>query len=526
MEKQSLQLSKSEIVGNSADNSHSLLSREWQAVALGFADGIGKTGARTADDLKKAGQEFSQNPLSASAHYLENHWTDFAAGAAITLLKPTKWANAAILAYSLRGGASATYDAVVGAMDPKADVNQLRGNYSDELSKQGTAFISSMPLALLGGNLGKAGANAVFGKGMGALDMLSGKVSLADVKQNLWDLHDAVKPPAVKLVITDMDNTLASHATYFTRGIEPAITDLSKKTAIPEPELYKSIGDEMEKARSHDYPWSVEIALKNRLKVGEPGGMSVADFEKNIVKPFWETIDRSLTENHVAYPEVKPTLEELQRRHIPVAVLSDAPAFIGLHRLANLGLRDGLVDRFYGLHNWAEPPGLSEELLQVGRDRVESMLKTPNTLKEFRALPAQWEKPETGGFEALMRHYNVRPSETLMIGDSRVKDVGVAHKAGARAVWASYGQATPGEEAILTRLRPIPENNGGVASIGNPAPKKYAPYLEAANSYDRLLAHLNPEANYSNLAAQAGRSLMVLPDLRAAVGAYAISQPR
>jgi hypothetical protein len=157
---------------------------------------------------------------------------------------------------------------------------------------------------------------------------------------------------------------------------------------------------------------------------------------------------------------------------------------------------------------------------------VESLLKTENSLKEFRALPHQWEKPETAGFEALMRQYNVRPSETLMIGDSRVKDVGVAHKAGSRGVWASYGQPSAAEEAVLTRLRPLPENNGGVASKGVAPPKKYAPYLEAADSYDRLLAHLNPEANYAELASQAYRSLMLKPDMKAALGAYSISQPR
>lgn len=526
MEKQGIELSKSDIVNKEGAQASSLFSREWQTVAVGLADGIGKTGSRTVEDLKQAGKDFSENPLHATAKYLENHWTDAAAGAAITFLRPTKWANAALLAYSLRGGAAATYDTLVGAMDPKADLNKLRSNYSDEISQQGTAFISSMPMALLGGNVGKAGAGAVFGKGMGALDLLDGKVSLTQVKQNLWELHDAIKPPPVKLVVTDMDNTLASHAHYFSEGIKTAITDISAKTSIPESELYTSIGNQMEKYRSHDYPWSLEIALKDRLKIGEPGGMSPADFEKNIAKPFWDTIDQSLKDNHHPYPGVRETLDELQRRKIPVAVLSDAPAFIGLRRLSNLGLKDGAVERFYGLHNWEEPPGLSKELLQPGRDRVEALLKTENSLKEFRALPSQWEKPETGGFQALMRHYDVRPSETLMIGDSRVKDVGLAYKSGARAIWASYGQIPAAEEAVLTRLRPIPENNGGVDSKGAAPPKTYAPYLEAAGSYDRLLAHLNPEANYSELGVQAYRSLMVRPDLKAALGAYAWSQPK
>jgi hypothetical protein len=73
MEKQELQLSKNELAKNDAENASSVFSREWQTVGLGLADGIGKTGSRTAEDLKQAGKDFSANPISATAQYLENH---------------------------------------------------------------------------------------------------------------------------------------------------------------------------------------------------------------------------------------------------------------------------------------------------------------------------------------------------------------------------------------------------------------------------------------------------------------------
>lgn len=522
---QELQLTKSEMVRNENFQDSAVLSREWQTLALGFADGLGKTASTTAADIKQGALDFCRNPVSASGDFLKNHWIDAAAGAAITFLRPTKLANAALVALSLRGAGQSTYETFVAALDPHADLNKLRSGYADEISHQGTAFLYSMPMALLGGNIGRAGANALFGKNLGALDLVSGKVPLSDVKNNLWAIHDTIKPPPVKLVVTDMDNTLAAHGRYFSEGIKKAISDLSVKTKIPEGELYKSIGNQMENFRSHDYPWSVEIALKDRLNVGKEGGMSTAQFHEQIVKPFWETIDKALTEHHRTYPGVVETLTELKRRDIPVAVLSDAPAYIGLKRLSNLGLQQGLVDRFYGLHNWAEPVGLTQEMLSIGKQRVNSMLMTEHGLSEFKALPAAWEKPETSGFEALLRAYKVRPAETLMIGDSRVKDVGVAHKAGARAIWAKYGQPVEADEAVLTRLRPLPENNGGVAAKGQAAPKKYAPYLEAADSYESVLSHLNPKANYSELAAQSARSLWVRPEFKAALGAYNFVQP-
>lgn len=524
MENQNLRLTKSEAL--STEVSSSVFSREWQTLAGGISKGASLTGSTTVENLKQAGSDFMSNPLSATANYVCNHFQDVVAGAAITFMRPGRLANAALAAYSLRGTAYATYDAFTGALDPKADISKLTDHYAKELSEQGTAFISSMPAALAGGNLGRAGANAVFGKNLGGLDYLAGKIPKEDVSANLWKIRDTLNPPKVKLLITDMDNTLASHGKYFSTGVEKAITELSAKTKIPESELNTLIGNEMEKARSHDYPWSVEIALQDRFQVGKPGGMSVADFHDNIVKPFWKTLDESMSENFKAFPGVESTLQELKAKNIHVAVLSDAPAYIGLKRLETTGISPGLVDRFYGLHNWHDPVNVSTELAAHGYGRVESMLKTPHQLSEFRPLPHHWEKPDTNGFEALMRAYNVRPAETLMIGDSRVKDVGVAHRAGSRAIWAKYGTPLASEEAILARLRPAPENSGGVAPGTTGKPKQYAPYLEAAESFTSVLNHLEPKVNIPEIARQTGKSLLVRPEFSAALGAYALLQPQ
>lgn len=44
-----------------------------------------------------------------------------------------------------------------------------------------------------------------------------------------------------------------------------------------------------------------------------------------------------------------------------------------------------------------------------------------------------------------------------MIGDSRVKDVGVAHAAGSRGIRAEYGAPSAADEVLLTKLKPLPE---------------------------------------------------------------------
>lgn len=515
-----LELTKARETGLLDNQNSSLLSRQWEVIAGGLFDGVGKAGNQTASDIGKGAEKLVSAPLSTTYQFVKDHWHEAAVGAAITFLNPTKLANAALLAYSMRGLGYATYDGIVEAADPKVDISSARARYANAIGHESSAFISTLPMALAGGVIGRGAANNVFGKDLGALDLVTGKVKISQVKDNLWAMKDALAPPPVKLVITDMDNTLAPFGHYFAQGVKKGISELSQKTNIPEQKLYESIGRQMEIHRSHDYPWSLEIALKDQLKVGKPDGMSVADFRSKIVEPFWSTIDKTLSERHSVFPTVNETLQVLKDRNIPVAVLSDAPAFVGLRRLTNLGLDKQHIERLYALNNWKIPEGLSAEMLAAGHERINGMLGISNGLKEIRLLPAAAEKPHVDGFNALLKEYKVRPSETLMIGDSRVKDVGVAYNAGSRAIWAEYGNNSAVDEAILARLRPLPENGG---APGAPVKKTYAPYLEAAKSYDSVLSHLNPKANYREIAAKSLSALKVAPELSVAVNSYGLT---
>ena len=493
------------------DQTPSLLQREWQVLSGGLKDGLAGAGASTLESAGDFSKNFVKAPLETTGKYLKDHYHEAIAGAAITFLNPKKLANALLFAYSMRGLGVATYDGIVEAANPNTNIENAREKYSKAISHEGTAFVSSLPMALAGGAVGRSAANGVFGKDLGALDLATGKVSLTQVKDNLYAIKDTIAPPAVKLVITDMDNTLAPFGHYFAQGVKKGISDLSVKTKIPEQTLYESLGGTMDNYRSHDYPWTLEIVLGDKLNVGKPGGMSVTEFRTKIVEPFWKTIDDSLIASHKPYAGVLETLQELKARKIPVAVLSDAPAFVGLRRLTNLGLdKEALVERMYALNNWTQPKDMTVPMLAAGHERIQSMLSIPHQLKEVRLVPGAWEKPHTEGFKALMDEYKVRPSQVLMIGDSRVKDVGVAHNVGARAIWAEYGTPAAIDEAILTRLRPLPELG---AAPKAPVKKTYAPYVEAAKAYESVLSHLEPKADYSSIAASMLKSIPRKPEL-------------
>lgn len=542
-------------VQQNTDLIHSLMhgaGREVNAVGGGLIDGLVKTGSTTLSDISDGAKAFAHNPLSATGDYLSHHWQEGVAGAAISMIAPRAWVNKLLIAYSMRGLAASTGRTMLMAADSSNNVSDVRNFYSDSVAHEGTAFLSSLPMTMAGGLAGKAGANALFGKDMGLTDAflksktpdgeLTGPaVNAESVKSNLTDIRYKVLPPEVKRVYTDMDNTILDFSTFESKGVEKGIAQVAKNLAdaghpISEETLYKSIGGEMDKARSHDFPWSVELALSKHLRVGEPGGMSVEKFNDLAVKPFWSAIDGSRRDNISLLPGAEDAILKLRQQGKEIVIVSDAVADAALLRAKAAKFSDGSplidhIDRMYALNNVKEPTGLSDELLAHGRARVAAALA--DAPAKFTAVPKHWEKPNPSSFELdLAQHPGsdgkpLDPRETIMIGDSRTKDVKVAGNAGIiatwrrgepnNALWAQYGDPVVGgsPEQILTRLRPLPEQEG--APTGS-APKVYPSQLEAATSYTDILKYLKPKADYGYLAESLGKSLMVTPPWQASLG--------
>lgn len=516
--------------------------REAEVIGGGFADGISRAGTQTWNDIKVSAENFQKDALGTTGGYLQDHWHEAAIGAAITFANPRKWVTSLLVAYSMRGLVINTASAAWAAKDSDANVADLRARYGEAISHEGTAFLSSFPMTMAGGMAGRAGATAVFGKNLGALDLLTGRVTPSQVSKNLLALQDRVRPPETKLLVSDMDNTLGSFSKYFASGVEKAIPEMAANPkliqanrALPvgdripevngklsEEWLYKALGEVMDKQRSHDYPWSVEMAVGQKLQVGQPGRMSHAEFDATATKPFWSTIDKSLLDNLHLFPQVLETLTALKGKGIPTVVLSDAPGYVAIQRLTHMGLDRGYVERLYALHNWETPSTLPREAIAPGLSRINDMLSTVNGLHEFKVIPKSFEKPHTQGFEALLQQYNVRPTQTLMVGDSRIKDVGVAVNAGARGLWARYGQADAHSEAVLTRLRPLPENP---VPTTPGVPKVYPKMAGAIDSYGQVLNYLKPRADWGEIVSSAVRhGLTTRPAPTAALG-FTINQP-
>lgn len=290
-----------------------------------------------------------------------------------------------------------------------------------------------------------------------------------------------------KLVITDVDGTLASFWDYFVPAMRDFLRDISVKLETPISELAEDIGRVIDRRGTHEYPWLLEetgFAWSHFSKRPD-------EFVQEFVKPFWEALDANRTKYLRPYPQVIETLEELKRRGIKVVALSDAPDYMA--RIRNKQVFDGLLDAVYALET--VEPGDDEVwqpiTLEHGRGRLAALKDATATLKtRLQVLPKSYEKPCPDGLDLVLKDFEVFPYETIFIGDSLAKDGLVAACRGIRFVWAHYGHQLPAEydEMVNHSLRPE-----GTVELKTDAHQEGAPtpLVEAiAARYDELLNHI------------------------------------
>ncbi|MBS2001795.1 MAG: HAD family hydrolase [Cyanobacteria bacterium SZAS LIN-5] len=285
-----------------------------------------------------------------------------------------------------------------------------------------------------------------------------------------------------KLVITDVDGTLASFWDYFVPAIREFLREISVKLDTPVSELAEDIGRVIDRRGTHEYPWLLEetsFAWKHFSKNPDK-------FREIFVRPFWHALDVNRTKYLRPFPEVLQTLAALKKEGIKVVALSDAPDYMA--RIRNQQIFDGLLDAVYALET--VEPGVDEIWqpisLEHGRARVKEMrAATSNLQTKFHVLPVSYEKPNPAGVDRVLADFDVYPQEAIFVGDSLTKDGLAAARRGIKFVWAHYGNHLPAEYEELVNYSLKPE---GEDSIKRPVPMSLVTAVAAR--YDELLNHI------------------------------------
>ncbi len=267
--------------------------------------------------------------------------------------------------------------------------------------------------------------------------------------QNNW----IQKNPKVKLVITDVDGTLASFWDYFVPSIRDFMRDVSSRSQTSVMELAHDIGTVIERRGTHEYPWlleETEFAWKHYSKRPD-------EFIENFVKPFWQIVDANRAKYLHPYPRVLETLSQLKEAGVKIVALSDAPEYMA--RVRNKQIFDGLLDAVYSLetHEPSADDVYKPISFEHGRERVQALREATAELKTaLHILPLSFEKPNPQGLDKVLKDFDVFPQETVFVGDSLAKDGMVAASRGIPFVWAHYGHSLPAEydEIVNFSLKP------------------------------------------------------------------------
>jgi phosphoglycolate phosphatase len=234
----------------------------------------------------------------------------------------------------------------------------------------------------------------------------------------------------VRLVVTDLDNTLYSWVGYVVYAIEAMVESLSATTRLGPEEILDSLREVYAARGSIEYPFVIQEAevFRERARDFErfaeevlvPARRAFAQVRRRLLRPFDGVVE---------------TLQELERLGIPAVGLSDASSFGATLRLRLLGL-DRHLAALYAIEPYPLPP--PERLERRILEKLEAGLYKPESLHVVD-LPVHAVKPSPHGYERICRDFAVSPEETVMIGDNVSKDLGVAEAVGARGVWAEYG---------------------------------------------------------------------------------------
>jgi phosphoglycolate phosphatase len=288
--------------------------------------------------------------------------------------------------------------------------------------------------------------------------------------------------PRTKLVITDVDGTLASFWDYFVPAMRDFLREISLRLDMPLLELANDIGHIIDRRGTHEYPWLLEetsFAWKHFSDRPD-------EFVTDVVKPFWENLDRNRIKYLRPFPHVIETLERLKQQGIKIVALSDAPEYMA--RTRNKQIFDGLLDAVYALET-VEPKKsdiFQPITLDYGRSRVATMRAAASDISaKFRILPRQFEKPSPHGLDQILDDFGVYPQETIFVGDSLTKDGVVAASRGIRFVWAHYGTHLPAEYEELVHFSLKPEREDRILE---PLPTSLVAAVAAR--YDELLHYV------------------------------------
>jgi phosphoglycolate phosphatase len=226
-----------------------------------------------------------------------------------------------------------------------------------------------------------------------------------------------VNTPTVRLLITDLDNTLYDWVGSFVPAFYAMAEEASEILDVDLDALLDDLRAVHQRHGSSEHPFALleTKAVQNRLTARQSDARLLLDAA-------FHRFNSVRKHSLALYEGVIDTLRAVVAAQVPVVAYTDARIPNSLYRVNRLGLNE-FVERLYA------PAARFPEAL-VGAATNEQLL---------RVLPEGDKKPNPRTLLDICRDLGVAPDDTLYVGDSLSRDIYMAQSAGVRSAWARYG---------------------------------------------------------------------------------------
>ena len=227
----------------------------------------------------------------------------------------------------------------------------------------------------------------------------------------------------MKLVITDLDNTLYDWVTYFAMSFSAMVDELVSILDLDRDVILDQFKHVHHVNKNSEQPFDVlELPAVKKKFTGEDN-LSVLRHLDPALQAFNKMRERHLR----LYPGVRSTLRRLRNAGVCVTAHTEAIAVNAYFRLRRLGIWK-YINHLYALEGKLLPHPVPE------REKVHSPPK-----RYVDLLPTSKRKPNPELLLDICHHQGFDPSEAVYIGDSLTRDISMAKEAGVFAIWAQYG---------------------------------------------------------------------------------------
>ncbi|RKH19775.1 HAD family hydrolase [Corallococcus sp. CA041A] len=225
----------------------------------------------------------------------------------------------------------------------------------------------------------------------------------------------------MRLLITDLDNTLYDWVSFFARAFEAMAHELTKTLELDPQSLFQEFREVHRKHGDSEYPFAVFELPTVKEKFGT---LPEADLKKRLdssLHAFNSARHRELR----LYDSVETTLKELSKNNVLVIGYTEALAENAHFRLQKLGIAQ-YFHRLYALEAKIPlPPRATSD--------------TSEKSGFIKRVSRDERKPNPALLTDICAQEHISLQEACYVGDSLSRDILMAQSAGVTSAWAEYG---------------------------------------------------------------------------------------